>query len=259
MPKALRHFLLALFLAAMQGVAQAERIELPGASHDVDGARWTDTLVQDLNDQCATLQPAKPAPAYCGNFWVRVSNQSDDVLQCRVTLGLSGDKGAGNWVGDRDLVVEPGRDNSTYAVKGPDSLSPVSFSTHCSRVPKQAVPMDGSTACPVEAAIDNPDDFYPPGSIRRRESGEAIIEFAVDTGVWAKDIRLVQTSGFGDLDSAALKVGRALRVNAQCAGQRVRRSVLFDISSDPRDERESLGCLVYNPPAMVLISDPGAK
>ena len=37
-------------------------------------------------------------------------------------------------------------------------------------------------SCPVEVTLVNPDDYYPPGSIRRQESGEVVIEFTASCG-----------------------------------------------------------------------------
>jgi hypothetical protein len=114
---------------------------------------------------------------------------------------------------------------------------------------------------PIEATLDNPDDFYPPGPIRRQETGETVIEFTADPGsLSARDIALVQTSGSVDLDSAAIRLGRALRISSSCASQRIRRSILFDMSLDPRDTPErGVGCLVVRPPAMVLVVPTDAR
>ena len=260
MPKALRRFLLALFAAAMQGAAQAEQVVLPGVHHEVDGATWTDSMVQELTAGCAALQPTHSAPAYCGSFSIKVRNETTDMLHCRTMLELNGTADGAPWSVEKDLVIEAGSERSTYSVNGPASSSPLSFSTDCRSVPAVAPALAGSSTCPVEVTVDNPDDFYPPGSIRRRESGEVIIDFTVEAGsARPKDIRLAQTSGWIDLDSAALKLARKFDISSQCGMQRVRRSIVFDISQDPRDTPEGFGCLVYSPPAMVLVTDPGSK
>jgi len=182
------------------------------------------------------------------------------MLHCRTMLELNGTADGAPWSVEQDLVIEAGSERSTYSVNGPASSSPLSFSTDCRSVPAVAPALAGSSTCPVEVTVDNPDDFYPPGSIRRLESGEVIIDFTVEAGsARPKDIRLAQTSGWIDLDSAALKLGRKFDVSSQCETQRVRRSIVFDISQDPRDTPEGFGCLVYRPPAMVLVTDPGSK
>ena len=58
----------------------------------------------------------------------------------------------------------------------------------------------------------NPDDFYPPGSIRREEQGAPVVQACVGpTGKLLRDPVVTDTSGFPDLDSAAVKVARANR------------------------------------------------
>jgi protein TonB len=61
----------------------------------------------------------------------------------------------------------------------------------------------------------NPDDFYPPGSIRREEQGSPVVQACVGPkGQLLRDPVVTDTSGFPDLDSAAVKVARATRYAA---------------------------------------------
>jgi protein TonB len=58
----------------------------------------------------------------------------------------------------------------------------------------------------------NPDDYYPPGSIRREEQGSPVVQACVGPG--GKLLRepvVTDTSGFPDLDTAAIKVAKATR------------------------------------------------
>src|SRR6188508_2079854 len=61
----------------------------------------------------------------------------------------------------------------------------------------------------------NPDDYYPPGSIRREEQGSPVVQACVGPG--GKLLRepvVTDTSGFPDLDAAAVKVAKATRYAA---------------------------------------------
>jgi len=61
----------------------------------------------------------------------------------------------------------------------------------------------------------NPDDYYPPGSIRREEQGAPVVQACVGPG--GKLLRepvVTDTSGFPDLDGAAVKVAKATRYAA---------------------------------------------
>ena len=113
---------------------------------------------------------------------------------------------------------------------------------------------EANTSCPVETAHSNPEDFYPPGSRRRDESGEVLIEFTAEVGAaHPRDVVIVKGSGFDDLDRAALKLGRSLEVSTSCGAQRVRRYIVYETYRDPRDKREYHGCLVFDP-ATVTVS-----
>ena len=65
----------------------------------------------------------------------------------------------------------------------------------------------------------NPDDYYPPGSIRREEQGSPVVQACVGPG--GKLLRepvVTDTSGFPDLDGAAIKVAKATRYAAGTEG-----------------------------------------
>jgi protein TonB len=61
----------------------------------------------------------------------------------------------------------------------------------------------------------NPDDFYPPGSIRREEEGSPVVQACVGAnGRLLREPVVTDTSGFPDLDGAAIKVAKATRYAA---------------------------------------------
>ena len=61
----------------------------------------------------------------------------------------------------------------------------------------------------------NPDDYYPPGSIRREEEGSPVVQACVGpNGRLLREPVVTDTSGFPDLDGAAVKVAKATRYAA---------------------------------------------
>jgi protein TonB len=61
----------------------------------------------------------------------------------------------------------------------------------------------------------NPDDYYPPGSIRREEQGAPVVQACVGSnGKLVREPVVTDTSGFPDLDGAAIKVAKATRYAA---------------------------------------------
>ena len=66
----------------------------------------------------------------------------------------------------------------------------------------------------MRSAVD-PDQFYPRGSKRREEEGSPVVEACVDAkGNLVKEPVLAETSGFPELDRAAIEVSKANRYAA---------------------------------------------
>jgi protein TonB len=83
--------------------------------------------------------------------------------------------------------------------------------------PPPPVRIAGSPAKMTRPA--NPDDYYPPGSIRREEQGSPVVQACVGpTGKLLREPVVTDTSGFPDLDAAAIKVARATRYAAGTEG-----------------------------------------
>ena len=103
----------------------------------------------------------------------------------------------------------------------------------------EAVPMeessDASEAAPVpqeapqQARIDAPPrpqrairPYYPPGARQRGEQGDVHLEIRVDEDGSVGDVKVVGSSGSGELDAAALRAVRAARfVPAKSGGKAV--------------------------------------
>jgi protein TonB len=65
----------------------------------------------------------------------------------------------------------------------------------------------------------NPDDYYPPGSIRREEQGSPVVQACVGpNGRLLREPVVTDTSGFPDLDGAAVKVAKANRYSPATDG-----------------------------------------
>jgi protein TonB len=65
----------------------------------------------------------------------------------------------------------------------------------------------------------NPDDYYPPGSIRREEQGSPVVQACVGpNGRLIREPVVTETSGFPELDGAAVKVAKANRYSPATEG-----------------------------------------
>ncbi|MEO8017780.1 MAG: energy transducer TonB [Pseudomonadota bacterium] len=77
----------------------------------------------------------------------------------------------------------------------------------------------GTTAAKISVAA-SPDDFYPPGSVRREEQGDIIVRVRVEPSNCATGFALLVSSGYPELDQAALAVAEASRYLAAVAGEK---------------------------------------
>src|SRR6185503_7720811 len=78
-------------------------------------------------------------------------------------------------------------------------------------VPPPPVPRAAGTPARMKSTAD-PDQFYPPGAKRREEQGSPIVTACVGaSGKLAREPVIKETSGFPELDAAAIKVARANR------------------------------------------------
>jgi len=87
-----------------------------------------------------------------------------------------------------------------------------------SALPESCITFKVKFGLPVEAAIArpvNPDDYYPPDAKRRGESGGPIVKVCVGPdGEPLREPEVTESSGFPDLDAAAIEVAKAVGYRA---------------------------------------------
>ena len=72
-------------------------------------------------------------------------------------------------------------------------------------------PRVAGTAAKMKSAVD-PDQYYPPGAKRREEQGSPVVQACVGAnGKLVREPVITETSGFPELDGAAVKVAKANR------------------------------------------------
>ena len=106
---------------------------------------------------------------------------------------------------------------------GPVALVPRRFETSCVALPATVEPYSMATECLGQVYSPPPDDFYPAGARRRNEEGAVIFEYSVKRrSQELHDVLVVVSSGFEELDSAALALSKRVAVTKQCPGKRYR-------------------------------------
>jgi TonB family protein len=215
---------------------------VPGAQHEEGEARWTDSLARNASDSCAdtsfvgqmkTGRPPDRKPredaADCVRNSVVVRNDSPRPIQCRMSLELKTPDEGDNIHREAEMVIFPGVQETAADSYGPAALQAKSFSTKCVIVPASLLPEAAiPEGCKVEISGPSPGDFYPPGAKRRNEEGRVVLEYSVAEGSNKPvDVLLVGSSGFQDLDNAALKFAKRIQVKNSCVERRHRLNVAF--------------------------------
>ncbi len=102
----------------------------------------------------------------------------------------------------------------TFREASPGTLDEQMLETACKFVGDFADAESAKLQLPgVEAKMThpvNPDDYYPSGSRRRQEQGSPVVQVCVGpTGKLLREPIVTDTSGFPDLDGAAIKIAKA--------------------------------------------------
>lgn len=178
------------------------------------GALWEDRLQVYGEKPCAETGDARCVP-----YRIEVRNDSERPVECHLRVGTSG---------YGDIVVTAHDINQSRDVLLPADAPAPSFSSECKLIPS-TLPPRPADACETETTLAYPEDYYPPGLRRRFEGGETVVDISLSEKNRIRAFRVVRSSGWQGIDTAALTVVKALRYAPGCGGKTVRRAVLFEV------------------------------
>jgi TonB family protein len=214
-----------------------------GTKQSNGDAHWLTELARQVYAACpddtagvmypgSALSDAGAHPdGVCVRYRLFVRNDSKAAIQCKATVELSSPDHSGQTRLEEDHVIFPNTEEAVLHSQTDVNVKPKNYSTECVAVPQGALPPLGTPPeCKPTLSGPSPDDFYPPGSRRREEQGGVALEFSVTADAIPTDVRVVGSSGFADLDTAALKYAKHLRAQGPCVGVRSRVKVRFVIA-----------------------------
>jgi TonB family protein len=238
-------FSVALVGAAFAGAPQFAAQTVPGTTHEEGEAKWTDSLLRTPSDSCAdasirgsmaTGRPSSQKPrddaADCVRNVVSVRNESVRPVQCTMRLDLEAPDERGVVQSEGEMVIFPGMQEAGADSHGRASPAPKGFSSTCVIVPASLSPEEPiPEGCQTEVSGPFLADYYPPGAKRRNEQGRVVLEYSlVEGSTKPANVRLVGSSGYQDLDNAALKYSKGLRMKQACTDNRRHRlNVAFQL------------------------------
>lgn len=208
---------------------------LPGNKSANGDARWNTELAWELYEACpGTVPNAQPGPR-CTRHTLMVRNESAVPIQCKGVLEYSQANRAGETRAEADRVIFPWEEARVLRSDIDDEGKPANYSADCVAVP--AGPLRTVNVAPeCKPALSAPplEQFYPPGAKRRGEQGAVVLEFTTTTAPAAvKEALVVQSSGFVDLDNAALSFSKRLKATSACDAFRMRLKINFKLEDEP--------------------------
>jgi TonB family protein len=229
-------------LASAAG-AKFANTTIGGVTHDEAGAVWSDSLQRELSDNCDRPGVAKPimlrpvpgekvqGSIDCVENILFVDNRSALPLQCHGIIELPQPEQQIESRRESDLVVFPGIQHSIVVAVGRAEDMPTRFTSSCRVIPAEPPAHEvAPKECDLVFRAPSANDFYPPASLRREEQGAVMLEYALDPASRkAIDVLIMKSSGFADLDNAALKYSKYFRGTSNCPERRYRSNVRFSI------------------------------
>lgn len=196
---------------------------IAGSAHEAGETRWNDRLERRVNFQCVQT------PGDCVKNVIVVRNTSPRPIHCRFRLEYRGVDDRKRREVREDRVIFPGQEEEAAASLGPAELVPRKFSSECVILPTLPLPaLDTPRECYGNLLGPSPEKFYPRHSPRRAEKGDVILEYGVKRfSPVLVDVLVVGSSGYPDLDNAALEYAKHLSHQHKCPGKRYRFQVRF--------------------------------
>ena len=113
--------------------------ERPGRSYAEGEVTWRDALLRASVGGCKQRIPRgarlRPRIHDCVVNQVHVTNLSQSILECHVTLVLPSPDDAGRTRIEHTQRIEPRKERWMASAYGPAALAPISFATSCTVLP----------------------------------------------------------------------------------------------------------------------------
>jgi TonB family protein len=164
-----------------------------------------------------------------GCYLLRLRNESAQTIQCNVHLDLPGANPKKPLPLDEGVVLAPSSESIALETFAPVTAAPRVPASTCFAVPATLPPYRSpDKKCRGAVNVPPPSYYYPPSSKARNEEGDVVLEYSVAKGSnkWS-DVRVVASSGFVYLDSAALRLARDSTAEHKCPKERYRLKIAF--------------------------------
>ncbi len=169
-------------------------------------------------------------------YLLGVRNDTARRIQCQVRMEqpYGAKKPA---VVEGALVLDPDTQGVAVESFALTTTAPRAVSTKCFEIPESPSPYKDRADCRGTFDAPSPQRFYPADSRDRLEEGGVVIEYGVIKGSrQPQDIRVVTSSGFAALDTAALRMAYESQASHRCTNIRYRARIVFRLADSPLNE-----------------------
>jgi TonB family protein len=131
-----------------------------------------------------------------------------------------------------EAVVFPRSNTPVVRILARRNLAPASFTSDCFELPGELPAyVEPDAKCRNQLSGPEARDYYPEAHRRLREEGTVVLEYGVipDSDL-LQDVRVLKSSGFELLDTAALRLAGATRSSGGCPNLRYRSNVRFRVN-----------------------------
>jgi TonB family protein len=206
---------------------------LPGTAQASGDARWNTELARQVYSLCpgeVIVEVNGRRAEDCARNSLMVRNDSKMAIQCKALLEYAKPDHSGDTHLEVDRVIPAMAEDAVLSSYADASNMPQAYSANCVAIPTGPLaPLGNPPDCRTSFQGPSPDDFYPPSSRRRDEQGSVVLEFTVTADTVPAEVRVAASSGFAELDTAALNYAKHLRAQGSCVGTRSRVKVRFTI------------------------------
>lgn len=163
-------------------------------------------------------------------YFLRLRSEATQRIQCNLRFELPGTNPKKPVVVEEDVVLDPQSERYALETLAPASTTPRPAS-RCFAIPETASVYKPRPECRGEMNVPPPSRYYPAGSKRREEEGDVVLDYTVvKKSTLPMDVRVVKSSGFADLDTAALKIAGNSAMKHLCPNQRYRLKISFKLA-----------------------------
>ena len=181
------------------------------------GPGWTANLIAyDALREC-TANTTGNCKGVRRLAYLQAANQGNEYLRCKFELDHRDFATAEKTTNERDTLLPPKSTRNLYFGKVGEVGGNEDLRVTCKPVAALAANVAAGKCRVTTTGVPSVSDFYPPGAKRRGEEGRVVVYVLLDKKEGQPSlVELKDSSGFGELDVAGVKMGTYMAFKGDC-------------------------------------------